>query len=873
MTFLKKILSRSADKAESTGLKPQTSKTLEEVSRLTERALFLKMKSSRHGLKRSEIIKKTIKYGRNDVAQKKKSPWFFRLLKEFKDPLTILLLLLAFISFITRDYRATFIILIMVLISIFLRFFQEIKADVAAEKLRAMVRTTATVIRNGKEREIAIKMLVPGDIIKLSAGDIIPADIRIIEDKDLFINQATLTGESIPVEKNSFPAGLNNSNPLSAKNLCFMGTNVESGSCKAIVILTGKRTYLGSLAETIMGEEEASSFDLGIKKFTWLIMKFIFFMVPLVFFINGFSRGDWLEAFLFAMAVAVGLAPEMMPMIVAVNLSKGALDMSRKKVIVKHLSAIQNFGAMDILCTDKTGTLTKGQIILEKHLNIAGGESLEVLHYGYLNSFYQTGLKNVIDVAILKHEHLQEKLKIEKQYKKIDEMPFDFKRRRMSVVLERTKDGHLLICKGAVEEVLSVCTKAQIGKKIEPWKKLNQKCQATIKELENQGFRVIALAYSNLPRKDKAYSVKDENGLTLLGFLAFLDPPKDSASEAIAGLMKYGVGIKILTGDNDAVTEKICQVVGLPAGKAILGDEIEKLSDEELSKTVETNNIFAKLSPLNKERIIKALRRNGHAVGFLGDGINDAPALRAADVGISVDTASDIAKESSDIILLEKNLMVLTEGIIEGRKVFGNVIKYIKMAASSNFGNMFSIVAASMFLPYLPMLPIQILVNNLLYDVSQTAIPTDKVDPEYLLKPRKWEIKNIKNFILLIGPISSIFDILTYVAMLFLFNAWNNPALFHTGWFIESLLTQTLIIHIIRTDRIPFIQSRASWPLIAATIGIAAIGIYLPFSLLAEPLGFVKLPNTYWPFLAVVIGTYFVLTQVMKSIVNKKYQE
>ncbi|MGD1041938.1 MAG: magnesium-translocating P-type ATPase, partial [Sedimentisphaerales bacterium] len=715
--------------------------------------------------------------------------------------------------------------------------------------------------------EVSLKMLVPGDIIRLAAGDMVPADVRVLSAKDLFLNQAALTGEALPVEKKAAQASADVQNPLDLPNLCFLGSNVESGSATAVVIQTGNRTYFGSLAASIVGQRQLTSFDKGVNKFTWLMICFIAVMVPAVFLINGLSKHNWLEAFLFAMAVAVGLTPEMLPMIVTVNLSKGAIMMSRKKVIVKRLNAIQNFGAMDVLCTDKTGTLTQGKIVLEKHLDVNGDPSEKVLQYGYLNSYHHTGLKNLLDEAILDHEELEERLKAKEKYRKIDEIPFDFVRRRMSVVVEDETGLNTLICKGAVDEVLSLCTRVETNGGVIPVQpEHDAKRRQIADDLNGQGFRVIALAYKQMPggSDEPVYSVKDESDLILMGFLAFLDPPKDTATEALKRLGGLNVDVKVLTGDNEIITAYICKEVGISVEHLLLGPQIETMSETELAEAASATSVFARLAPAHKEHIIRALQSKGHVLGFMGDGINDAPALKAADVGISVDSAVDIAKESSDIILLENSLLVLEQGVLEGRRVFGNIIKYIKMAASSNFGNMFSVVGASAFLPFLPMLPIQVLTNNLLYDFSQTTIPTDEVDADWLTRPRTWTIGKILRFILFIGPISSIFDYVTFFMMLYVFNCWQNPALFHTGWFVESIFTQTLIIHVIRTNKIPFIESRASWPLILTSVIIVAVGAWLTVSPLAKTLGFVSLPPMYWLYLAIILLGYAILTQVVK---------
>jgi len=852
------------------------SKRLVDSAQADVAAVLLQLNTTHNGLSQEEIEARLEQYGPNEITKEKQQTVLMRLWDNVKNPLVILLTVLAIISFLTGDLRATVMILVMVLLGIVLRYVQESRADTAAEKLQAMVSTTATVIRSGKRQEIPLRELLPGDIVMLSAGDMVPADVRLLSAKDLFLNQAALTGESLPVEKAPAVTDGSTQNPLEMGNLLFMGSNVESGTGVAVVVQTGSQTYFGSLATSISGQRQLTSFDKGITSFTWLMISFMLVMVPLVFLFNGISKGNWLEAFLFALAVAVGLTPEMLPMIVTVNLSKGAISMSRKKVIVKRLNAIQNFGAMDVLCTDKTGTITEGKIVLEKHLDVRGNPSERVLHYGYMNSYYQTGLKNLMDVAILDHRNLNDELQVDENYRKIDELPFDFQRRRMSVIVEDNLGQHILICKGAVEEIMRLSTHVEIdGEILEVLPEHDEHRKRRVRELNSEGFRVIAVAYRTFPgdSSEPHYTVKDESNLTLLGYLAFLDPPKSTAHEALNKLKDHSVMVKILTGDNDAVTGSICKQVGLPVERILLGSEIESMSEAQLAEAAETISVFAKLSPSHKERIIRALQSKGHVVGFLGDGINDAPALKAADVGISVNSAVDIAKESSDIILLETSLLVLEQGVMEGRRVFGNIIKYIRMAASSNFGNMFSVLGGSLFLPFLPMLPIQVLTNNLLYDFSQTAIPTDEVDPEWLAKPRKWDISGIRRFILYIGPISSIFDYMTYFIMLYVFNCWTNPALFHTGWFVESLFTQTLIIHVIRTNKIPFIQSRASKPLLLTSLAIVAVGAWLPYSPLVGALGLVALPPLYWLLLAGMLMCYILLTQLVKTWFIHRFAE
>jgi Mg2+-importing ATPase len=843
-----------------------------EKARADTEALLKELGSQLIGLSASEAESRLKTFGTNEIAREKHQSVLMRLLDNLKNPLVLLLSALGVLSFLTGDQRATVVIFVMVILGVALRFFQEMRADHAAEKLQAMVSNTATVVRGEKDEEEPLKLLVPGDIIRLAAGDMVPADVRVLSAKDLFLNQVALTGEALPVEKHTDPPPAEVQNPLELPNICFLGSNIESGSATAVVLHTGAKTYFGSMADRIMAPRQATSFDLGINKFTWLMIRFMAVMVPAVFLINGFSKHNWLDAFLFAMAVAVGMTPEMLPMIVTVNLSKGALAMARKKVIVKRLNAIQNFGAMDVLCTDKTGTLTQGKIVLEKYLDVNGEPSEKVLHFGYLNSFHHTGLKNLLDKAILDHEELREHLKADEKYRKIDEIPFDFVRRRLSVVVEDDTGLNTLICKGAVDEVLDLCTRVQEKEEvIDVLPEHDAKRRQLADDLNAQGFRVVALAFKQMPgaSDQPVYSVKDESDLILLGFLAFLD----TAAEALTRLRSLNVAVKVLTGDNEIITSYICGKVGIPVEHLLLGSQIEAMSEAELAEAAEVTSVFARLVPAHKERIIRALQAKGHVPGFMGDGINDAQALKAADVGISVDSAVDIAKESSDIILLENSLMVLEQGVLEGRRVFGNIVKYIKMAASSNFGNMFSVVGASAFLPFLPMMPIQVLTNNLLYDFSQTTIPTDRVDDDWLTRPRQWTIGKILRFILFIGPISSIFDYATFFIMLHVFHCWQNPALFRTGWFMESLFTQTLIIHVLRTNKIPFLESRASWPLTLTSVVIVAFGAWLPVSPLAGTLGFVPLPGLFWLLLAGMLLCYAVLTQVAKVWFIRRFGE
>jgi P-type Mg2+ transporter len=833
--------------------------------------VFELLDASRAGLKQAEAEVRLDRYGPNVVAAGEVHARVRLLVKALLNPLVVLLTALGVVSLATGDLRAATVMALMVVLGVALRFVQEVRADSAAAKLRAMIRVTATVIRDGQAREVPLADLVPGDLVKLSAGDMIPADVRVVGSKDLFLIQASLTGESMPVEKFDARETPNGRSPLELKNLCFLGTSVESGSATAVVVTTGEQTYFGAIAKGLSEQHTQTAFDRGVTRFTWLMIQFLLVMVPVVFLINGLTKHDWREAFFFAVAVAVGMTPEMLPMIVTVCLSKGALGLARKKVIVKRLNSIQNLGAMDVLCTDKTGTLTMDHVVLEKHCNVTLEDDDEVLVLAYLNSHFQTGLKNLLDRAILAHREIHHEFHVP-EHRLVDEIPFDFSRRLMSVVVATPEGRRRLICKGAPEAVFARSTRFETEGEVLPLEKvILDDLRIEYERLSADGFRVLAVAYRDLELRPE-YNRADEADLVLRGYVAFFDPPKDSAGPAIEALTQHGVGVKVLTGDNEGVSRKICREVGLPAEKILLGAAIDAMSDDQLAAAVDEVTLFARLAPAHKQRVITALKRRNHVVGFLGDGINDAPALRAADVGISVDTAADIAKESADLILLEKSLMVLEEGVLEGRKVFANILKYIRMGASSSFGNMFSVVGASAFLPFLPMAPLQILANNLLYDFSQVPIPVDDVDAEQIAKPRPWSVGEITRFILFIGPCSSVFDYTTYLLMLFLFHA-RTPAdasLFQTGWFVESLLTQTLIIHVIRTNRIPFVQSRAAWPLTMTSVLIMIVGMWLPYSPLAGVLGFTAPPPLYWPFIVLTLVCYVVLTQVVKSWLLRK---
>ncbi|WP_040267896.1 magnesium-translocating P-type ATPase [Pseudomonas rhodesiae] len=829
------------------------------------------------GLTAAEADALRVQYGLNEVEHEQPLPWWVHLWHCYKNPFNLLLTLLAVISWLTEDMKAATVIFSMVVLSTLLRFWQEAKSNKAADALKAMVSNTATVLRrdDGKRIELPIKQLVPGDLIVLSAGDMIPADCRVLSAKDLFVSQAAMTGESMPVEKFALQQDAQTRNPLDLENILFMGTNVVSGAATAVILTTGNSTYFGALAQRVTATDRATtSFQHGVNKVSWLLIRFMFVMAPLVLFINGFTKGDWTEALLFALSIAVGLTPEMLPMIVTSTLAKGAVFLSRKKVIVKRLDAIQNFGAMDVLCTDKTGTLTQDKIFLARHVDVWGEESDDVLEMAYLNSYYQTGLKNLLDVAVLDHVEVHRELKVGTAFQKVDEIPFDFNRRRMSVVVAEQGLPHLLICKGAVEEILSVCNSVRHGDTNEA---LTEELLARIRQVtaafNEEGLRVVAVAARPMTAGRDTYSLADENDLTLIGYVAFLDPPKESTAPALKALKAHGVAVKVLTGDNELVTAKICREVGLEQQGLLMGNDIEAMTDAELAVAVETTNVFAKLTPAHKERIVRLLKANGHVVGFMGDGINDAPALRTADIGISVDSAVDIAKEAADIILLEKSLMILEEGVLEGRRTFANMLKYIKMTASSNFGNVFSVLVASAFIPFLPMLPMHLLVQNLLYDISQIAIPFDNVDADMLAKPQRWQPGDVGRFMLFFGPISSIFDITTFALMWYVFDA-NTPdhqTLFQSGWFVVGLLTQTLIVHMIRTPKIPFLQSRAALPLMVMTGVIMAVGIFLPMGPLAHYFKLQALPSLYFVFLPVILLAYMGLTQAVKGYYIRKF--
>lgn len=863
----------------------------------TKQELLNFFHSTDQGMKDEQIEESREKYGENSISYGKKTPFIVEALKAYITPFTLVLIALGVISFITeyvlaapgdKDLFGVIIIFTMVIVSGTMTLVQSVRSNQAAEKLKSLVKVTAAVKRNGDYTEIPMEEIVCGDLVRLSAGDMIPADMRLLSAKDLFISQAALTGESYPVEKQAIVYDDETLSETSYENLAFMGSNVISGSAEGIIVSVGNETLFGHVAQTLSEKPIKSNFEIGIHKTSMLLIKFMALMAPTVIVINGLTKGDWLEAFLFGLSVAVGLTPEMLPMIVTTNLVKGASVMAKKGTVIKNLNAIQNFGAIDVLCTDKTGTLTQDKIILEYHMDCSGKEDDRVLRHAYLNSYYQTGLKNLLDVAII--DEAKQTLATDKiNYRKVDEIPFDFERRRMSVVVEDTAGKTQMITKGAIAEMLSISNYIDIDGIVSPL--TNEKREsvlAKVRDLNEDGLRVIGVAQKTNPSVVGEFSVKDESDMVLIGYLAFLDPPKETTKQALKALKDHGVAVKVLTGDNELVTRSVCRQVGLEINELITGEKISEMDDRELAQVAENHEVFVKLNPQQKARLTTALRQNGHTVGFLGDGINDAPAMKVADIGISVDTAVDIAKESADVILLEKDLTILERGLLSGRETFGNIMKYIKATASSNFGNMFSVLVASTFLPFLPMLPLQILFLNLIYDVSCISLPWDKMDKEYLHEPKKWEASSIGKFMVYFGPTSSIFDITTYLLMYFIicpavvggdFHTLDAQqkivfiALFHAGWFVESLWSQTLVLHALRTPKIPFIQSNATFAMFTITTLGIVVGSILPFTGFGAELGLMPLPGTYWTWLVVTILAYLTLVTMVKKFYIKKFGE
>ena len=861
-------------------------------------------KTSARGLVDEQVEENRDTYGDNIITKGQEDSMIKKIYESIINPFTVILLVIALVSFITnvwlakpgeQDPTTSIIIVTLVLISGGIRFIQELRSDKAASNLSRMIVNTATVLRDGSEQEIPIDEIVVGDVIKLSAGDMIPADVVLIDSRDFFVQQSGLTGESDAVEKVclSKAEGQNLDSLLESESLAFMGTNVISGRATALVLVVGDETMMGAIEQTINTYDEPTSFEREMNTISWLLIRLMLVMVPVVFVINGLTDGDWLEAGVFALSVGVGLTPEMLPMIITASLAKGSIIMAKEKVVIKKLNAIQDLGAIDILCTDKTGTLTQDEIVLEYPLDIHGDLDLSVLRRAYLNSYFQTGLKNLMDRAIInrtqkeakKHEIVRD---LDQTFHKIDELPFDFERRRMSVIV-KDEDGVVsMVTKGALEEMLSVSTYVEYKGDIKRLTdEVRQEVLAEVAQLNEQGLRVLGVSYKTDLDENDIFSVEDERDMILTGYLAFLDPPKPSAAPAIKALAEYGVTTKILTGDNEKVTQAVCEKVGLDVERILLGSEIDTMTDQELAQVVETTTVFAKLSPDQKARIILSLKKNSHKVGYMGDGINDAPSMKVSDVGISVDTAVDIAKETADVILLDKDLMVLEKGLVEGRKVYANMTKYIKMTVSSNFGNIFSLLFASIFLPFLPMAPVHLIVLNLIYDLSCIALPFDNVDKEFLKKPRIWEANSIMRFMAWIGPISSVFDIITYMLLYFLvvpmilghgYNYGTADAaafimVFQTGWFIESMWSQTMVIHMLRSPKLPFIQSRPAFSVVVTTLAAAIFVTSLPYSPLAPILKLSQLNGLYFVLLFAIIVLYMLSVTVIKRIYIKKYKE
>lgn len=861
-------------------------------------------KSSFRGLTEEQVEENRDLYGENIITKGQEDSILKKIYESIINPFTVILLVIALVSLVTNvwlakpdeeDPTTSIIIVVLVLISGGIRFVQELRSDRAASNLSRLIVNTATVIREGAEQELPIDELVVGDIIKLSAGDMIPADVLLLDSRDFFVQQSGLTGESDAVEKVCLAKSDEQKldSLLETESLAFMGTNVISGRATALVLVVGDETMMGAIEQTLNTYDEPTSFEREMNSISWLLIRLMLVMVPVVFFINGLTDGDWLEAGVFALSVGVGLTPEMLPMIITASLAKGSIIMAQEKVVIKKLNAIQDLGAIDILCTDKTGTLTQDEIVLEYPLDIHGDLDLAVLCRAFLNSYYQTGLKNLMDRAIInrtekeaeKHEIVRN---LDQTFKKIDELPFDFERRRMSVIVKDDEDVISMVTKGALEEMLAISSHVEYKKRITVLtEEIRQEILAEVAQLNEQGLRVLGVSYKSNLEEDYDYEVKDESNMILTGYLAFLDPPKSSAAPAIEILAEYGVATKILTGDNDKVTQAVCEKVGLDVDNILLGVEVDALSDEELSQAVEHTTVFAKLSPDQKARIILQLKANGHKVGYMGDGINDAPSMKVADVGISVDTAVDIAKETADVILLDKDLMVLEKGLVEGRKVYANMTKYIKMTVSSNFGNIFSLLFASIFLPFLPMAPVHLIVLNLVYDLSCIALPFDNVDSEFLKKPRIWSANSITRFMAWIGPISSVFDVLTYLLLYFIivpmitggsYQAASGQAetfitLFQTGWFVESIWTQTMVIYMLRSPKLPFLQSRPALSVIVTTMAAALFVTSLPYSLFASVLKTAPLNGTYFLFLLLIIALYMVSVTLVKHLYIKRYRE
>ncbi|MDD2233623.1 MAG: magnesium-translocating P-type ATPase [Desulfitobacteriaceae bacterium] len=863
--------------------KHDTEFKLRSYASLTAEELFTHLSSTCAGLTGQDAENRQDEFGKNVITIGNKNTMLHRLKEAVINPFNIILLLVAVVTYFTDvvaskkpDYLTVSIILSLVFLSSLVAFVQNQRSNAAAEQLSKMISNKTSVWRDGKLIEIPMDEIVPGDIVRLSAGDMLPADVRFLTTKDTFVAQAALTGESNPVEKFSDLRNKQDDALTDFRNIAFMGSNIVSGSAKAIVLTTGNNTYFGSMAKSLSGDRAKTSFEYGVSSVSKLLLRMMLFMVPIVFLINGLLKNDWPNSLLFAVSIAVGLTPEMLPVIMTSTLAKGAITMSKHKVIVRTLGAIQTFGEMDVLCTDKTGTLTEDKIALEKYMNVHGEDDVRILRHAYLNSYFQTGLKNLIDIAVINRAAKYGLENILDNYSCVDEIPFDFSRRRMSVVLTDKTGKRQLITKGAVEEMIAISSFVEIRGRVLPMdEETRRMALATYEKHNADGLRMIAVAQKNEVPGSGVFGVNDERNMVLIGFLGFLDPPKESAKAAITALKEHGVRTVVLTGDSEGVALKVCGKVGVNTSHLITGRDVERMDDAVLLDAVNTCDLFAKLSPSQKERVVKAFQTAGHTVGYLGDGINDAPALRQADVGISVDSAVDIAKETADIILLEKDLMVLEEGVIEGRRTFGNIIKYIKMATSGNFGNMISVIAASIFLPFLPMLPVQILTQNFLCDFSQMGIPFDSVDKEYIKKPRKWETHSIKSFMAYMGPLSSVFDILCFAVLWWAIcaNHTELAPLFQSGWFVFGTVSQVLVIHIIRTGRVPFLQSKPSIPLIVSSLIVVVVAIAVGFTKLAIGIDMMPLPVAFAPWLVLILAGYFLFAQLIKTLYIRRYKE
>ncbi len=859
----------------------QSETLLRKLTAMPAQEAYLAMQTTELGLTAEEAQERIEKYGENKIVLNRTNTRLRRLAEAFINPFNLVLITIACVTIFTDvvssvkpDYLTVFIILFLILVSSMVSFFQSEKSNAAAEALSHMIVNKAGVLRDGVIQECSMEEIVPGDIVRLSAGDMIPADIRFMTTKDMFVAQAALTGESAPVEKfaNRIEDGQVALTDIS--NIGFLGANVISGSAIGLVLATGNATYFGSMAKSLNGDRAKNSFERGVDSVSKLLIHMMFIMVPIVFLVNGVTKQDWGSALLFAITIAVGLTPEMLPVIMSSTLAKGAISMSKHQVIVKSLGAIQTFGEMDILCTDKTGTLTEDHIIIEKYMDLEGNDDTRVLRHAYLNSYFQTGLKNLLDLAVINRAHEKEMDQLLTEYTRIDEIPFDFTRRRMSVVIEDKEKKRQLITKGAVEEIMAVCKYAELeGQIVELSENYVQDALKTYHRYNAEGLRILAVAQKNEVPDIETFSIADESDMVLIGFLGFLDPPKESAKAAIQALKEYGVRTVVLTGDSEGVAKKVCEKVGIDTFHSLTGADVAMLDDEALALEIKHCNLFSKLTPSQKERVVRLFQNQGHTVGYMGDGINDAPPLHQADVGISVDTAVDIAKETADIILLKKDLLVLHEGVLEGRKTFGNISKYIKMAASGNFGNMFSVLIASAFLPFLPMLPIHILTQNLLCDLAQISIPFDHVDSDYLLHPRRWEARSIRRFMMVMGPLSSIFDTLCFLVLWFVLkaNSQELAALFQSGWFVFGTISQVLVIHMIRTSKIPFIQSHPAAPLFLSTIVVAIVASSIAFTDFAIGFDMMKLPLHYVPWLCGLVACYWLAVQGLKHVYIKKY--